>query len=132
MREDFSASVRRDTIPLLIGAAEGKLAARLLPEEGVDGRTMKVLEISGAGIPAIKLFIDEKNMIARQTFSTPGPDGRPVQADEIFSDYRLVDGLQVPFRADVRRAGRVILSRTLTRVVLNSPLDQTVFARPVQ
>jgi zinc protease len=132
MREDFAASVKRDTIPLLIAAAEGKLAARVLPEEGVDGRTMKVLEISGAGIPAIKLFIDDKNMIARQTFSTPGPDGRPVQADEIFADYRAIEGLQVPFRADVRRGGRIILSRTLTRVVVNSPLDQAVFARPAQ
>ena len=48
----------------------------------------------------------------------------------MFSDYRRVDGVQVPFRADVRRGGQVILSRTLTTVLLNTPLDDTLFARP--
>ena len=38
MRDEFAASVRRDTIPVLIAAAEGKLALRLLPDEGADGR----------------------------------------------------------------------------------------------
>jgi hypothetical protein len=36
----------------------------------------------------------------------------------------------VPFRADVRRAGQVILSRTLTQVSLNTPIDDALFARP--
>ena len=41
-----------------------------------------------------------------------------------------VDGVQVPFRADVRRNGTLILSRTLTNVTFNSPLDDTLFVRP--
>jgi hypothetical protein len=53
-----------------------------------------------------------------------------MQADEIFSDYRRVDGIQVPFHADVRHSGRVILSRAITRVALNTPVDDTLFARP--
>jgi zinc protease len=130
MRDEFAASVRRDTIPVLIAAAEGKLAVRLLPDEGADGRVLKVLEISGAQLPAVRIFIDNQNLIARQSFSTAGPEGKPVQADELFADYRRVDGVQVPFRADVRRAGQVILSRTLTQVSLNTPIDDTLFARP--
>jgi zinc protease len=130
MRDEFAASVRRDTIPVLIAAAEGKLAVRLLPDEGADGRVLKVLEISGPQLPPVRLFIDNQSLIARQSFSTAGPEGRPVQADEMFADYRRVDGVQVPFRADVRRAGQVILSRTLTNVALNSSVDDTLFARP--
>jgi hypothetical protein len=41
-----------------------------------------------------------------------------------------VDGVQVPFRADVRRGGQVILSRMLTNVALNSPVDDALFVRP--
>jgi hypothetical protein len=130
MRDEFGASVRRDTIPVLIAAAEGKLAVRLLPDEGADGRVLKVLEISGPQLPAVRIFVDNQNLIARQSFSTAGPDGKPVQADEVFADYRRVDGVQVPFRADVRRAGQVILSRTLTQVSLNTPIDDALFARP--
>ena len=52
MQSDFAATVRRDTFPLLIAAAEGRLTVRQLPEEGQDGVTLKVLEISGEGLAA--------------------------------------------------------------------------------
>jgi hypothetical protein len=78
----------------------------------------------------VKLYVDPQGLIARQAFAAAGPDGRPVDAEEVFSDYRRIDGVQVPFKADVVRSGRVILSRTLKNVALNSPLDATLFARP--
>lgn len=130
MRDEFAASVRRDTIPMLIGASEGKLAVRMLPEEGRDGRTFRVLEISGEQVAPVKLYIDPQHLIARQSFAAAGPDGRPVQAEEAFSDYRPVNGVQVPFTAEVYRGGRVILSRVLKTVALNGALDDTLFARP--
>ena len=130
MRAEFAAAVRRDTIPLLLAAAEGKLALRLLPEEGQDGRILRVIEISGEGLPPVRLYIDMLNLIARQSFSIAGPDGRPMDAVEVYSDYRRVDGLQVPFMAELLHNGRPILSRTLTKVAVNGPLDDTLFSRP--
>ena len=132
MREEFTASVRRDMFPLLIAAAEGTLAAKLLPEEGRDGRVLKVVEISGEGVSPVRLYIDPSNQIVRQTFATAGPDGRPMQAEELFSDYRDVEGIQVPFKAEVLRNGRTILDRTLTAVKFNAELDPSLFARPGQ
>jgi hypothetical protein len=132
MREEFTASVRRDMFPLLIAAAEGTLAAKLLPEEGRDGRVLKVVEISGEGVSPVRLYIDPSNQIVRQTFATAGPDGRAVQAEELFSDYRDVEGIQVPFKAEVLRNGRTILDRTLTAVKFNVELDPALFARPGQ
>ena len=130
MRDDFSASVRRDTIPLLIAAAEGTLTTRLLPDEGRDGHVLHVVEISGEGMTPVRLYIDSAHLIARQTFSAPGPDGRPMQAEEVFSDYRAIDGIQVPFTAEVLRNGRTILQRTLTQVRFNTDVDPKLFARP--
>jgi zinc protease len=130
MRDDFAASVRRDMIPMLVNAAQGTLSVRLLPEQGGDGQVLKVLEISGGGLSPVKLYIDKQSLVVRQTFQTPGPDGRPIEADEAFFDYRLVDGVQVPFRAEARRGGTLILSRTLTKVTFNTPLDDKLFTRP--
>jgi zinc protease len=132
MRQEFTASVRRDMFPLLIAAAEGTLATKLLAEEGRDGKVLRVAEISGEGVPPVRLYIDPSYQIVRQTFSTTGPDGRAVQAEEVFSDYRAVEGIQVPFRAEVLRNGRPILERTLTEVQFNTELDSTLFARPQQ
>jgi hypothetical protein len=130
MREDFAASVRRDIIPLLIAAAEGKLMVRALPGDATSTASFRVIEISGADLQPTKLYIDDHFLIAKQTFSAPGPEGRALEAEEVFSDYRTVNGVQVPFKAEVVRGGRVILDRVLTNVTLNSSLSDTLFARP--
>jgi zinc protease len=130
MRDDFAASVRRDMMPLLIAAAEGRLRVRQLPDEGADGQALRVLELSGDQLLPVKLYVSPANLIVRQAFSATGPDGRAINAEEVFSDYRRIDGLHVPFKADVRRSGRVILSRALVDVALNRPLDDTLFTRP--
>ncbi|MBI4262841.1 MAG: insulinase family protein [Acidobacteria bacterium] len=130
LRDEFASSVRRDTIPLLIAAAEGRLAVRALPEEGRDGQVLEAIEISGERLDPVTLYADAQHLIARQAFATTRPDGRPIRAEEIFSDYRRVDGIQVPFKAELLHDGRPILSRTLTGVTLNSPLDDGLFTRP--
>ena len=130
MRDEFAASVRRDMIPLLIGASEGTLTVTLLPEQGSEGRVLRVLEISGLGVAPVRLYVDGQGFVARQNYASAGPDGRAEQAEEVFSDYRSVNGIQVPFRADLVRRGTVILSRTLTDVAINGPIDDRLFARP--
>jgi zinc protease len=131
MRSDFAATVRRDTFPLLIAASEGKLAVRPLPEEVKGTVALKVIEISGEGLTPVRLYIDQSNRIVRQTYTTPGPDGHPSQAEEVFSDYRKVNGIEVPFKASVLRDGRLILDRTLKSVTFNVPVDAALFQQPL-
>ena len=61
---------------------------------------------------------------------TGGADGRPVQVEEVFSDYRKVDGVAVPYKAELVRDGRTILTRTLRSVEMNTPIDAALFSRP--
>jgi hypothetical protein len=130
-RQDAEASVRRDTIPLLIAATEGRLATRVLPDErGSDGRSFRVLEVSGAGLEPVRLYIDDQMLIAKQSFTAPGPDGRPVRSEEAFSGYRPVNGVRVPFEAAVSRDGRLLVKRVLTSVRFNEPLDSGLFEQP--
>jgi zinc protease len=131
MRDDFAASVRRDTIPLLIGASEGQFATRLLPDEPrPDGKRVKVLEISVPGIDPVRLFIDDQMLVVGQVYSRPGPDKKPVRSEELFSGYKSVDGLHVPFEARVIQNGRPVLTRTITEIQVNGPVPDMLFARP--
>lgn len=133
MRAQFAESVRRDIIPLLLGAADGSRAARLMPEEGKDGRTYKVVEISGG--PAkdpVRLYVDSQGLVARQAYVETDPAGRRVQVEEVFSDYRAVDGIQVPFRAELRHDGQPVLDRVLTNVRINSDIDPRMFEKPLR
>jgi len=131
MRNDFAATVRRDTFPLLIAAAEGKLTIRQQPDEGSGGAVLKVVEVSGPGLDPMRLYIDRDYRIVRQTYTTPGPDGKPTNAEESFSDYRKVNGIDVPFKASVLRDGQKILDRTIKSVTFNTAVDLMLFQQPL-
>ena len=131
MRAEFEAAVHRDTIPMLIAAAEGRLTVRSRPAEKTrDGRTVRALEISGLQLAPVTLFVDDAMLIAGQSFSTQGPNGQSIVTEEVFSDYRLVDGVRVPFEARLFQNGRHVLTRTLESVTFNTAVDESLFARP--
>jgi len=130
MLADFAASVRRDTFPMLIDAAEGRLSVRQLADEGTGAQALHVLEIQGTNLKPLRLYIDSGNLIVKQTYSTPGPDGRPGTTEEVYSDYRSVDGIRVPFETQLTRAGSPVLKRTLTKVAFNTPIEPSMFDKP--
>jgi zinc protease len=130
MLADFAASVRRDTFPMLIDAAEGRLSVRQLADEGAGAQALRVLEIQGANLKPIRLYIDSGNLIVKQTYSTPGSDGQPGTTEEAYSDYRTIDGIRVPFETQLTRAGSPVLRRTLTKVTFNPPIEPSMFDKP--
>lgn len=130
-------------IPLLVGAAEGRLTTRVLEDErSSDGRTLHVLEISGPDVEPVQLYIDEQMLVVKQAFwrTAPAPparggassgSSRSVRSEEVFSDYRSVNGVKVPFQAAVVIDGRTMVKRVLTRVTLNDPaVDARLFEQP--
>jgi len=137
VRDDAAASVKRDTIPLLIGAAEGRLSVRVQPDQpGAEGKSLRVLEISGPDVEAVQLSIDDQMLIVKQVFWAMAPQGRSgqttrVRAEEQFSDYRTINGIKVPFQASVMRDGRTLIKRVLTTFTFNDPaVVPSLFEKP--
>jgi zinc protease len=133
MAADFAASVRRDIIPLLIDAAEGRLTVRKATDQAArDGRPVQVLEISGPKLDRVRLFIDQQMLIVGQayTVTTPGPQSRTLLSEEVFSDYRFVSGIRVPFETQLLQNGQAVIKRTITKVSFNDPVPDNLFIRP--
>ncbi len=132
MIRELQASFDRDTIALLLAARDGKVRMRLLPDarpSGGDGMTFRAIELSGARLEPIVLYIDPAtHLVAKQSY-VAGGTGQPL-VEEVFSDYRAIDGVQIAFRAEVRRGGETILERHVTSIRLNDPLASTLFKRP--
>ena len=131
MAADFAASVRRDIITLLVDAAEGRLTVRKLADQATqDGRPVQVLEVSGPRLDRVRLFIDQQMLIVGQAYSTAGPAGRAILSEEVFSDYRLVNGIRVPFEAQLLQNGQPVLKRTITKVTFNEIVPENLFTKP--
>jgi len=137
MAADFATSVRRDIMTLLIDAAEGRLTVRKLADSATgDGRPVQVLEISGPQLDRVRLFVDQQMLIVGQAYSVPGPPATPGQqprsilSEEVFSDYRLVNGIRVPFEAQLLQNGQPVLKRTITKVSFNEAVPDSLFNKP--
>ena len=123
-------SLRRDTIAVLLAAHDGEVRARLLPDvKDAKGRRYRALELSGKSLEPMVLSIDpETGLIAKQTYVTGGV-GQPL-IEELFTDYKAVDGVQIAFGASVQRGGTQVLDRRVQSIRINAPIDPALFKRP--
>jgi zinc protease len=126
---EFRNSMRRDPVSLLLAAKSGALTARLLPEQpNATGPAMIPLELSATDLNPVVLYVDRDTaLIAKQSFTADAP-GRPL-VEEVFSDYRPVDGVQIAFQAS-RTSGPVAITRRVTAITINTPIDPSLFKRP--
>jgi zinc protease len=122
-------NLKRDVIRVLVEAFDSQLSVRLLQDvRGSDGRPQRVLELTGADGNPIVLNVDADTFkVTRESFAA-GTGGQAL-VDETFSDYRAVNGVQMPFAAE-RRAGPLTIRRRVTDLQINAPIDPLLFARP--
>jgi zinc protease len=127
---DMATSLQRDTVSVLLAAEDGRVRARALPDvKDRSGILYHALELSSPALEPIVLYIDRQtNLIAKQAYALGG-QGQPL-VEELFSDYRPVDGVQVAFTAAVERAGQQVLERRITSIEFNRAVDQALFKRP--
>ncbi len=122
--------LRRDTIAALLAAHDGSLRARLLPDvKDPSGALHHALELSSPTLEPFILYIDpQTSLVAKQAYVAGGP-GQPL-IEESYSDYRPVQGVQIAFSAELRRAGQAVVTRRVSRCTLNDALDASLFKRP--
>jgi zinc protease len=130
MLQELEASLARDTILLLLGAQNGQVHVRVLPDSRDDqGRTRQAIEFSSQTLNPTVMYVDpQTHLVAKQTYVGGGLGQALVE--EIFEDYQTVDGVAVAHRATIRVGGEVILERRVTKITINPPISPTLFTRP--
>jgi len=97
---------------LLLAAGETRVAA-------LDDRTV---EISN-GENSVQLVVDPATGLPRQLiYDSPRGNGPPARFEEEYSDFREVDGIQVPFHTSYHQGGKYLAESTVTRFQINTGL----------
>ena len=123
---EIRSHVQRDMIPLLLGLSEGRIAAIRAADEVEGDRKLPVLFVEGAGMRPVILIIDPDTLVVlRQRY-----DMEAATMEERYSDYRMVDGVRVAFKAEVLRNGTPLMERVVTKIEFNPPLDSELFTKP--
>ncbi len=120
--EQIRGVVQRDTVPLLLALADGKVAAK-----AVDRAS---LEVAMPGGKPVTLSIDPTTGLLTRSRYRASAGGAEIASEEIYSDYRDVNGLKVPFKTELRREGGPTVERTVRQYEFNVPVDSTIFSKP--
>lgn len=124
---EMRAIVQRDSLPLLLALADGRLTATRT-DVIEAGQSLPGLNVTSAGMRGLTLILDPvTSLILKQRYMSA--DGEGV-AEEAFSDYRDMNGLQVAFRAVLRRPRAPTIERRLQTFEYNVQLAPTLFTRP--
>jgi zinc protease len=125
---ELQASVQRDVVRLLLGLADGQMAARRVADIVENGRAMPALEVTQGEMRAITLVLDpNSSLIVKQRYAAGGD---PRIVEEAFSDYRDVEGVKVAFKTIVRTSGAALVERVVRSFRYNVPIDPALFTRP--
>jgi photosynthetic reaction center cytochrome c subunit len=96
--------------------------------ENIGGVACEVLNGSGPGRPAVRLYFDQQSgLLTRMVRYAETPVGRnPTQID--YADYREAGGVKIPFRWTLSRPnGRFTIQ--IAEVQANGPVDDSSFAK---
>ncbi len=122
LRRDLRVLVRYHADPDLDAVAGGS--------DEVDGQSCRVVAVTYKGV-ASQLCVAADGTVLRQTFQGTNPLTRaPGQVELRFSDYRQLDGRQVPHRQVMLVDGEEVMTSTLESWQVNPPVDEAVFAKP--
>jgi zinc protease len=128
--EELRAAADRDVLKLLLGIKDGTIPVRPASIAALDGRGVDALECR-VGSGTVRLLLDRvSGLVLAEQYEAQQTGAERVETEERYSDYRPVDGIQVPFATEVRRNGVVLVRRRVREIAFNRALPADTFSRP--
>ncbi len=126
---DQLAGMRNNVFPTsLLTYKEQGTKIEVLPKETVDGKELIVLQVTPKAGPASKMYLDPQTYLTVKSVArVMSPDQGEIEQSVAASDYRAVDGVQVPFSV-VNMAGVQTVTIKLKTVEHNIAIDDTMFS----
>jgi hypothetical protein len=117
--------------PLMDHVAKGATIT-LAGMQEIEGRKAYALGLRLGSGSSYRVWIDAETFLElRYDREFVNAQGRPAVASVYFSDYRAVEGLQMPFGIEAGTAdGKARDKLVIERVALNPRMDDRTFARP--
>ena len=131
-RASLEQDLGRHPVALLRALNEANLQIAALEPASADGSTIDRVRVRRGGLD-VTLGVDRSTgQLHDMTFIGRNNDGEFGTFSIVYSDYRRVNGLVLPFGARAFFNGQPdqSQSQTLTAIEINQPLDATLFAKP--
>ena len=123
-QEVYAESLARLT-PLLKGDAYTLKAG---PDAAVDGNPAAAVVVEHAKFKPVTLYFDKKSGLLVKLTHKSTEEGAEVDREETYSDYKAVQGVQVPHKEVSTKNGKKEAELTVEKVELLEKVDDSEFA----
>lgn len=129
-KEELQQQVTGDIHYILQNFDKGEFTAQYLKDEAVDGSPTNVVLVRHTPSNSVmRLFVDAKTgLVMKKVSRRTGPTG-PMDIEEVFSDYRAVDGVQFPFKTVESGEGKKIAEMNVASIKVNAGVKEDVFKK---
>lgn len=130
-KELLIGQFRRSPLALLQARDEPGFEAVALGPEVVNGQELELVQIEHAGLLTSVGIDPETGRLMLVRYRGPGPGGAPGVIDQLYSDFREVEGLAVyPFLIKTMFEGEESASFQIEEIEANPDLEPALFERP--
>jgi len=128
---EVDGSLFRDTFSLLQNFENSALTVQALEAAEVDGKAVEGIAVSDpARKLVVKLYVDAKTKLLVKKVYTGVLMGPPAETEEIYSDYREVEGMKVPFKVVFNQGGKKRAEQTTTEMKINPGVAEEAYKKP--
>jgi glyoxylase-like metal-dependent hydrolase (beta-lactamase superfamily II) len=121
----------RDPILVLVTAASRGESLRSLGEASFDGRPHQVITFADRDGAQVALYLDARtHLLSKQETLADNPVLGDVANEIVYSDYRKVGGVQVPFHVVTRTGGEVTQDLAYSEIKVNAGVADALFEVP--
>ncbi len=126
-----AVSLRRNLVGILLAAADSASDAQPAEDKTFDGKMMKLVTAKTKSGEDVSLYIDPDTKLPAgfDIADTEALDG-DVPAQYILSDYKTVDGVKLPHKIKVWKAGKAYSEVQFTVAAINDPAVEKEFDIP--
>lgn len=129
-RDEMLKQVYGDVHYILQNQENVDYALQYLKDEAIDGNAMSIVLVRHAPTKSnMQLFVDSKTGLVMKKVAKQSSQKGPVTVEEVYSDYRLADGVQFPFKTVGTSDGKKSSELTVTSIKLNTGVKEDAFKK---
>lgn len=128
-KNDSLEQIHRDLVYLGQHVSDPAFSFSASGTDKTGGVELAIVDVAGPGVN-IRWFVDpQTGKVVRETYKGMGQSG-PVDAETDFSEWKTVEGLNLPFHRSNKQNGQDSSSVQFTSISLNPTVDMKIFAKP--
>ncbi len=120
-----------DGSPLIDYKTKGT-TVELLGKEDVEGAIAHKFKVTLKSGTVSTMFIDEKSFLPSKMMMKRKQMGQEMDLEMYPTNYKTVDGVQMPFSTETKVGGRSMMQMIVEKVETNMPIDSKLFGFPVK